>query len=107
MPVTEQAARLAQLERKIEEYHDVSLAEVLEIISYLRDEADSVIAGGSLALGLGNRSSDLDIVIAGEHVEPAAVPLEHFVKTLRVDVWKRAQTDVDQVFARAEAGLAS
>jgi hypothetical protein len=102
----DEASRREELERRVREYHGVSTAEVLELVSYLRDEGDSVIAGGSLALRLGNHLSDLDILIAGDTtVESSRVPLEHFVKTLRVDVWKLEQRLIEETFDRAETAL--
>jgi hypothetical protein len=102
------SARRAQLERRIREYHDTTIADVLEVISYLRDEDDCVIAGGSLGLGLGNRLSDLDVVVAGTRtVGSSRVPLEHFVKSLRVDVWKLDHRLIDGTFERAEQALAA
>jgi hypothetical protein len=99
-------SRRHQLEARINDYHSVTVAEVLEVIDYLRDDKDSVIAGGSLAVGLGNRLSDLDVVIAGEQsVVSSRVPLEHFVRSLRVDVWKMSKALIDDVFERAERGL--
>jgi hypothetical protein len=92
---------------RLARYHDLAMADVLEMIDYLRDEGDSVLVGGSLALGLGNRLSDLDVVIAGRETPASRVPLEHWLKSLRVDVWLRAQSDIDALFERAEAALAS
>ena len=96
------------LDRRIQDYHGVSLAQVLELIDYLRDAGDSVIAGGSLALGLGNERSDLDVVIAGRDTQGSGrMPLEHWEQTLRVDAWKLNQGTIDDLFERAEAALAS
>ncbi|HEX8743227.1 MAG TPA: nucleotidyltransferase domain-containing protein [Thermoleophilaceae bacterium] len=97
----------AVLERRIGEYHEVTMAEVLDVVAYLRDDGDSVIVGGSLAIGLGNRLSDLDVVVAGRETPASQVPLEHWVKSLRVDVWLRSQRDVDALFERAESALES
>jgi hypothetical protein len=106
--ISEQAVRRAELERRIGEYHDKTIADVLEVISYVRDNGDSVIAGGSLALGLGNRLSDLDVLVAGDStVDSSRVPLEHFAGTLRVDVWKLHQGLIEETFQRAERSLAT
>jgi hypothetical protein len=94
------------LEAKLSAFHAVNIPSVLEVIAYLRDESDAVIAGGSLAIGLGNRRSDLDIVIVGERtIESSRLPLEHFLGSLRIDVWVMAQQLIDEVFARARQGL--
>jgi hypothetical protein len=99
--------RRAQLDDRLKGYHDVGLDQVLEVIAYLRDEGDSVIAGGSLAMSLGNRLSDLDLVVIGDQtIESSRVPLEHFVGSLRVDVWKMSRELIQDVFDRAEASLA-
>src|SRR4029077_14257206 len=95
----------ADVAARVERYHGVSLDAVMEVIAYLRDPGDSVIAGGSLALGLGNHRSDLDLVVCGEPTESTRVPLEHWVDSLRVDVWRRAQADIDELFERAESKL--
>src|SRR5436190_19083432 len=96
------------LERRIHEYHGVSLATVLGLIDYLRDPGDSVIAGGSLSLGLGNQRSDLDVVIAGRDTAGSGrMPLEHWERSLRVDAWKLNQETIDELFERADRGLAS
>jgi nucleotidyltransferase-like protein len=100
--------RLRDLALRIERFHGVTLNRVLEEIAYLRDVDDVVIAGGSLADGLGNGLSDLDLVISGPAtVESSRVPLEHFVGSLRVDVWKLAQELIEGFFERAEKALAS
>lgn len=100
-------ARTAQLEARLRDYHSVGIEDVLEIVAYLRKENDTVIAGGSLAVGLGNRLSDLDVVIVGEQtIESSRVPLEHFVGSLRVDAWVMSKALIDEVFERAESGLA-
>jgi hypothetical protein len=97
----------AGLEARLREYHGVSLENVLAEIAYLRDRGDSVIAGGSLVYGLGNRLSDLDLLIAGSTtLESTRVPIEQFVGSLRIDVWKLAQRLIEETFERAEAALA-
>jgi hypothetical protein len=99
-------SRRAELERRIAEYHDNTVADVLEVISYLRDEGDCVIAGGSLALGLGNRLSDLDVLVAGDRtIDSSRVPLEHFAGSLRVDVWKLDYGLIEKTFKQAELAL--
>jgi hypothetical protein len=106
MNAASESARREEMERRIREYHGVSMAEVLELIDYLRSEGDAVLVGGSLALGLGNRESDLDIVLVGGS-ESSRVPVEHWTGSLRVDVWRRTQSDIDVLFERAERALAA
>jgi len=94
------------LGRRIEQFHGVSLEQVLGEIAYLRDAGDSVIAGGSLAYGLGNRLSDLDLLITGTAtVESSRIPMQHFIDSLRVDVWKLSRALVEECFERAEQAL--
>lgn len=108
MSAVDDATRRDELEQRIQDYHGVSLEAVLELIDYLRDPGDSVIAGGSLSLGLGNERSDLDVVIAGrDTVGSGRMPLEHWEKSLRVDAWKLNQDTIDELFERADRGLAS
>lgn len=98
--------RRGQLGQHIEEYHGIGLDRVLAEIEYLRDVGDTVIGGGSLAYGLGNRLSDLDVVIAGPTtVQSSPIPVEHFLGSLRVDVWKLSQELIEQSFRRAEEAL--
>lgn len=105
--MTDNASRLDAVEARIVSYHGVGFAEVLAATEYLRDPGDSMIAGGSLTLGLGNRLSDLDIVISGPaSAESSRVPLQHWLKTLRVDVWKLRQDAMDELVGRAERVLA-
>ena len=79
--MTDNASRRDAIEARIVAYHDVGFAAVLAEIEYLRDDGDSVIAGGSLTLGLGNRLSDLNIVISGAaSAESSRVPLQHWLK---------------------------
>ena len=100
--------RRRELELCIERFHGVTLEKVLGEIEYLRDAGDTVIAGGSLAYGLGNGLSDLDMVVCGPAtVGSSRVPLEHFVGSLRVDVWKLGQGSIEGSFGRAERALAS
>lgn len=104
----DEVGHLKSLRQRLERFHGVSLERVLGEVEYLRDHRDCVIAGGSLAYGLGNQLSDLDLVITGpETVESSRVPLEHFVGSLRVDVWKLARRLVDDSFDRACEALAS
>jgi hypothetical protein len=99
--------RLEDLQTRVGRFHGVSLEQALGEIEYLRDAGDSVIAGGSLAYGFGNHLSDLDLLVAGPTtVESSPVPLEHFVGSLRVDVWKFAQELIEETFDRAEEALA-
>jgi hypothetical protein len=101
-------ARREELAARVEAYHGVTLEQVLADVEYLRDAGDSVIAGGSLAYGLGNHLSDLDLLVAGSTtVESSRVPIEHFVGSLRVDVWKLAQDLIEETFDRAEEALES
>lgn len=103
-----EAIRLAEIDRQIREYHGLGITNVLDAIAYLRDCDSCVIAGGSLAFGLGNLRSDLDVVVTGAGVVGGSrVPVEHFVGTLRVDVWKRGQDQVEAIFRDAECALAS
>ena len=82
-----EAERRENLQARVGQYHGVSLEQVLGDIEYLRDAGDSVIAGGSLAYGLGNHLSDLDLIVTGTTtVESSRIPVEHFVGSLRVDV---------------------
>lgn len=97
-----------ELESRIERFHGVTLERVLGEIEYLRDAGDTVIAGGSLAYGLGNALSDLDMLVScPATVKSSRIPLEHFVGSLRVDVWKLGQGSIEGSFARAEKALAS
>lgn len=104
-PVTDE--RRARLEGRLSGYHGQDLAAVLELIDYLREDGDAVIAGGSLSIDQGNRESDLDMVIVGPTTKTSAVPLEHWVGSLRVDAWTRSVADIDALFLQAEAALAS
>ena len=98
--------RRAALEARIQQFHGVSFEQVLSEIEYLRDAGDSVIAGGSLAYGLGNHLSDLDLVVGGPTtVDSTGIPLEHFMGSLRVDVWKLAQGLIEGTFERAREAL--
>ena len=100
------AGRRALVESRLREFHGVGVDDILEIIGYLREPGDTVFAGGSLSFGLGNRLSDFDVVVCGPRNSTSKVPLQHWAKTLRVDVWTRAGADIDRVFAQAEAALA-
>jgi hypothetical protein len=102
------SGRRRELALRIERFHGVTLEQVLGEIEYLRDAGDTVIAGGSLACGLGNGLSDLDIVVSGPATAGSSwVPLQHFVGSLRVDVWKLAQGLIEGSFGRAEKALSS
>lgn len=101
-------SRRHELALRVERFHGVTLERVLGEIEYLREDDDTVIAGGSLACGLGNGLSDLDIVIScPATVVSSRVPLEHFVGSLRVDVWRLDQGMIEDAFERAEKALAS
>jgi len=101
-------ARRESLLARVEQFHGVSLEQVLGEIEYLRDAGDSVIAGGSLAYGLGNHLSDLDLVVGGPTtVDSSGIPLQHFIGSLRVEVWKLAQGLIEKTVDRAEEALAS
>ncbi len=106
---TVQDKRVEELAGRVREFHGVELSEALEIIDYLRDGEDSVLVGGSLAYGLGNQKSDLDIVVAGRATKESSsrMPLEHFLETLRVDVWKLREDEIEELFQRAQKGLES
>jgi hypothetical protein len=100
--------RRESLLARIEQFHGVSLEQILGEIEYLRDAGDLVIAGGSLAYGLGNHLSDLDLVVGGPTtVDSSGIPLQHFIGSLRVEVWKLAQGLIEKTVDRAEEALAS
>jgi hypothetical protein len=102
-----EATRLASIEARLLAYHDVRFSVVLNAIAYLRDPGDSVIAGGSLTVGLGNRLSDLDIVVSGQaNAESSRVPFETWLGTLRIDVWKFSCDAIAELVQRAEGVLA-
>lgn len=103
---TSQDDRYENFATRLVTYHDIAVDDVLELIDYLHGPEDTVIVGGSLALGLGNRLSDLDVVICGQETSPSRVPIEHWVKTLRVDVWPRSYEDIERLFAQAEQAIA-
>jgi hypothetical protein len=99
--------RRRRLASRIERFHGIALEQVLAEIEYLRDAGDTVIAGGSLAYGLGNGLSDLDMLVASPTmVNSSRIPLEHFLGSLRVDVWKLGQRSIEDSFGRAEKALA-
>jgi hypothetical protein len=98
--------RIRELERRLHEFHGVGSAQVLELVAYLREPGDSVVAGGSLTFGLGNRLSDYDVVICGADTASSKVPLEHWVGSLRVDLWTRSHADIARLFEQATAALA-
>lgn len=103
-----EAERREDLQTRITQFHGVSFEQILDEIQYLRDSGDSVLAGGSLAYGLGNQLSDLDLLVAGPStVECSRVPIEHFLGSLRVDVWKLTEKVIEETFDRAEEALAS
>ncbi len=95
-----------ELEQRIHAYHATTIAEVVEMLDYLRDPQDCIIAGGSLTLGLGNEKSDLDVVVTGPNTSGSGrVPLEHWLKTLRIDAWKLNTSTIDELFGSAERAL--
>jgi hypothetical protein len=99
--------RRARLEERLQGYHGEGMAEVLDMLDYLRDDGDTVIAGGSLSIDQGNSQSDLDMVLVGPNTKTSAVPFEHWVGSLRIDAWKRSTDEIDALFRQAEAALAS
>jgi HEPN domain-containing protein len=100
-------SRSDHLEKCLLRFHGVTGKQVLDEVGYLRDAGDTVIAGGSLAYGLGNHFSDLDLLVVGSDAsESSWVPLEQFIGSLRVDVWKLSREIVDDAFARAKEALA-
>jgi hypothetical protein len=101
----EEQERRARLESRLRDYHGVGIDDVLEVVDYLRADGDTVIAGGSLAWDLGNRLSDFDVVICGPETSPSRVPLEHWVKTLRVDGWTRSHAGIGRLFDHAATAL--
>ncbi|MGH2907074.1 MAG: hypothetical protein ACRDKI_09955 [Solirubrobacterales bacterium] len=95
-------------ESRLKRYHDVAFDDVLEAIDWLAKPGDTIICGGSLVFGLGNRLSDLDILFVGDQEwGNTRVPLEHFVNTLRVDSWRATRPSIDEMFALAEGALQS
>jgi hypothetical protein len=97
--------RREALDARMRRFHDVDTADVLGLVDYLREPGDTVVAGGSLTFGLGNRLSDFDVVICGPATPSSAVPLQHWAGSLRVDVWTRAHADLDRLFRHAEQAL--
>jgi hypothetical protein len=102
----EDGQRREVLDERLRGFHHAGVDDVLEVLDYLREPGDTVVAGGSLTFGLGNRFSDFDVVVCGEATSRSLVPLEHWVKTLRVDVWTRSHADVDTLFVLAERAIA-
>jgi hypothetical protein len=105
MSPVEDDQRRALVEQRLREFHGAGLSDVMEVIGYLRGEADTVFAGGSLTFGLGNRLSDFDVVICGPAPLRSNMPLQHWSGTLRIDVWVRSHDDVAQLFAYAQDAL--
>lgn len=123
------ADRRTRLDERLRGYHaGKGLTEMLELLDYLREPGDTVIAGGSLSIGLGNVLSDLDVVLVGDTTRTSAVPLQHWIDrgesartigepkdrkgspaagSLRIDVWTRSTANVDELFTEAEEALAS
>ena len=105
VPITERRNRL---DERVRGYHDgKGLSEMLELLEYLREPGDTVIAGGSLSIDLGNRLSDLDVVLVGDSTRTSAVPLQHWLDRFRIDVWTRSTANVDELFTEAEEALAA
>jgi hypothetical protein len=85
----------------------LELPDVLELISYLRAEKDFAVVAGSVAVGLGNQASDLDVIVAGGAQESsAALPLTHFLGKARVDVWRLDIARLEELAERGRAALA-
>src|SRR5437868_2296858 len=97
--------RREALDDRLRRFHGVDTGDVLDLIDYLREPGDTVVAGGSLTFGLGNRLSDFDVVVCGPATASSAVPLQHWAGSLRVDVWTRAHADLDRLFVHAERAL--
>ncbi|GAA1799086.1 hypothetical protein HC028_13275 [Planosporangium flavigriseum] len=97
--------RRAALDARLRGFHGVGVSDVLAVVDYLREPADTVIAGGSLTFGLGNRLSDFDVVVCGATTARSLVPLQHWVSTLRVDVWTRSHADINALFVLAAQAL--
>ncbi len=95
------------LDERLIGYHGKGLDHVVELLDYLREPGDAMIAGGSLSIGLGNRLSDVDVVLVGPTTRTSTVPLQHWIDRLRIDVWTRSTENVDDLFGEAEASLAS
>jgi hypothetical protein len=105
MSTAEDIRRREVLETRMRGFHGVGVDGVLDVVDYLREPGDTVIAGGSLTFGLGNRLSDFDVVICGPVTSRSLVPLQHWVSSLRVDVWTRSHADIDALFVHAERAL--
>lgn len=89
------------------EMFQLELPDVLELISYLRGDQDFAIVAGSLAVGLGNQASDLDVIVAGSAQESsAALPLTHFLGKVRVDVWRLDRARLEELAESGRAALA-
>jgi hypothetical protein len=100
--------RRCRLAARLYDHHKVSLPRILSELDYLRETGDRVLAGGSLAYGLGNKFSDFDLIILGHNQEHVSrIPLEHFVSSLRVDVWRLSFEAVETMRKRAKEALES
>ncbi|NJC74044.1 hypothetical protein HC031_30665 [Planosporangium thailandense] len=106
MTASDDPRRREVLDRRIRGFHGVGVDDVLAVVDYLCEPGDTVLAGGSLTFGLGNRLSDFDVVICGDDTARSLVPLQHWVQTLRVDVWTRPRADIDTLFGLAAQALA-
>lgn len=129
MTAVSTADRRSRLDERLRGYHaGKGLTEMLELLDYLREPGDTVIAGGSLSIDLGNVLSDLDVVLVGDTTRTSAVPLQHWLDrgagapspgeardaagapaagSFRIDVWTRSTANVDDLFTEAEDALAS
>lgn len=108
MTTTPTSDRRSRLDDRLRGYHGgKGLTEMLELLDYLREPGDTVIAGGSLSIDLGNVLSDLDVVLVGDTTKTSAVPLQHWIDRFRIDVWTRSTANVDELFSEAEEALAA
>jgi hypothetical protein len=106
MSTSEDSRRRAVLDERMRGFHGVGVDDVLAVVDYLREPGDTVIAGGSLTFGLGNRLSDFDVVVCGDTTSRSLVPLQHWVSSLRVDGWTRSHADIGALFVLAGQALA-
>jgi predicted nucleotidyltransferase len=83
--------------------HAIEVDGIVDAVSYLVEPDDTVIFGGSLAFGFGNRSSDLDIIVVSGGKDDDAIPVQRFIDGLRVEVWRIAAARLREVINRADA----